>query len=117
MVLSHSDVDSRMEPGAALADDDAAGIDELAGVRLDAQALRFRVAAVARTAACFFVCHGGYAPSADNAVDLEFGEVLAVTLVLLVVLAPAHLENRDLVAATVPDDSRLDRCAGDDGLP
>jgi hypothetical protein len=30
------------------------------------------------------------APSADDAVDLEFSEILAVALVLLVVLAPAH---------------------------
>mgnify|MGYP003693838575 CR=1 FL=1 len=79
---------------AALADDDAAGVDELAAVRLDAEALRFRVAAVARAAACLLVCHGGCAPSADDAVDLEFGVVLAMALVLLVVLAAAHLEDR-----------------------
>ncbi len=32
-------------------------------------------------------------PSADDAFDLEFGVVLPMALVLLIVLAPAHLEN------------------------
>src|SRR5512147_3060836 len=55
--------------------------------------------------------------SADDALDLELGEVLPVALRPVVVLAPAHLEDPDLVAAPVRDDRRLDRRARDGGLP
>ena len=55
-------------------------------------------------------------PSADDAFDLELGVVLAMALVLLVVLAPAHLEYGHLLAATMRDDGCLDGCAGDDRL-
>src|SRR5580765_5264057 len=63
-----------------------------------------------------FLCAISRPPSADDAFDLELGVVLPVALMLLVVLAPAHLENRDLVAAPVADDRRLYRGAGDDRL-
>src|SRR5690242_2762472 len=54
--------------------------------------------------------------SADDAVDLELGVILTMALMLLVMLAPPHLENRHLVGATVRDDDGLDRRAGDGGL-
>src|SRR4051794_9813448 len=44
--------------------------------------------------------------SARDAFDLELGVVLAVALVLLVVLAPPHLEDLDLVVPAL----REDRC-------
>src|SRR4029450_9502541 len=50
--------------------------------------------------------------SADDAVDLELGVILAMALMLLVVLAPPHLENRDLIGTTVRDDDGLDRRTG-----
>src|SRR5476649_1774694 len=53
---------------------------------------------------------------ADDAVDFQLGVALPMTLVLLVVLAPAHLEDRDLVAATVRDDRRGDDGPGNDRL-
>src|SRR5580765_7912541 len=55
-------------------------------------------------------------PSADDAFDLELGVILPMALMLLVVLAPAHLENGDLFAPPVADDRRLDRGARDNGL-
>src|SRR6185369_14709265 len=63
-----------------------------------------------------FLCAISRSPSADDAFDLELGVILPMTLMLLVVLAPAHLENRDLVAAPVTDDGCLHRRAGDDRL-
>src|SRR4029450_3613968 len=54
--------------------------------------------------------------SADDAVDLELGVILPMALMLLVVLAPPHLENRHLVGATVRDDNRLDRRTGNGRL-
>ncbi len=56
-ILAHADVHAGMNHRTALADDDAAGADGLAAVHLGPQPLRMGIAAVARTAACFFVCH------------------------------------------------------------
>src|SRR5664279_5680554 len=64
-----------------------------------------------------FLCAMVVAPSACDAVDRQLRVSLAMPLVLLVVLAPAHLEDRDLLAATVRKDGRLDRSTRDDGLP
>ena len=47
-----------MKLGATLAHDDVAGQHHLTAKALDAQPFGFGVAAVAGTAACFFVCHG-----------------------------------------------------------
>src|SRR5204862_5584095 len=116
VVLADPDVDTGMNHRAALADDDAACGNRLSAIGFDAQALRFGIAAVARAAARFFVCHGVLSPSADDAVDLELGVVLAMALMLLVVLAPPHLENRHLVGATMRDDDGLDRRTGDGRL-
>src|SRR5256885_16180308 len=46
----------------------------------------------------------------------QLGVVLAVTLVLLIVLAPAHLEDADLVSASLGDYLGGDRCTGDERL-
>src|SRR5579859_4201320 len=43
--------------GPALPDDDGPGVDDLAAEDLDAQHLRFGIAAVAGGAASFLVCH------------------------------------------------------------
>ena len=49
---------ARVEVGAALADDDLAGLDELAAEALDAEALRVGVAAVTGGTKTLLVCHG-----------------------------------------------------------
>ena len=57
VIAAHADIFTRVHLGAALADDDAAGGDQFATETLDAESFGFRVAAVAGTAACFFMCH------------------------------------------------------------
>src|SRR4029078_2425969 len=57
-ILAEPDAHARMNHRAALPHDDAAGADRLAAVHLGAEALGVRIAAVARAAASFFVCHG-----------------------------------------------------------
>src|SRR5262245_60315230 len=57
VVLADADVVAGMDARAALADDDAARRHQLTAVALHSQALGFGIAAVARTAACFLVCH------------------------------------------------------------
>lgn len=57
VIFAHADVFTRVYTCAALTNDDAASIDRLTAVNFNAQAFRFRVTAVARGAAAFFVCH------------------------------------------------------------
>jgi hypothetical protein len=57
MVAPDADVDARVEPRAALPDDDVTGNNCLAAKHLDAKALRLRIATVLAATACFLVCH------------------------------------------------------------
>jgi hypothetical protein len=47
--------------------------------------------------------------------NLQFGEILTVTLALLVVLATAHLEDADLLVPAMSQHRDCDRCAGNQG--
>src|ERR1700722_12864161 len=57
VVFSQAGVPARPESPSPLTHDDCATGDDIAVVRLDAQPLRVRVAAVARTALSFFMSH------------------------------------------------------------
>src|SRR5689334_576971 len=59
-----------------------------------------------------FLCAMGLA--LNDVVDADLGVVLPMALRFLVMLAAAHLEDLDLVAAAVPEDSGLDERAGDE---
>src|SRR6476646_3397526 len=58
VVLAKADILARVPLSAALAGNDVAGDRELTAEQLQTQPLAVRVAAVARGAACFLVCHG-----------------------------------------------------------
>src|SRR5687767_8415226 len=91
-----------MHARAALAHQDLPGVDALAAVNLHPEALRLRVAAVARAAACFLVCHRLTCLNLTlDVVDADLGVRLPMALRFLVVLAPAQLEDAHLVAAPV----------------
>src|ERR1700676_4586632 len=108
---------------AALANDDGARGNRFPAVGLHPEPLGLRIATIARAAACFFVCHE-YLPRfalsesslADDAVDFQLGVALSMTLMFLIMLAPAHLEDGDFVATPVREDGRRDTCAGNHGL-
>src|SRR5690606_10378712 len=57
VVAPHADVRARVHPRSALTHEDAARGDHLAAVAFHAQALGFRITAVAGTAACLLVSH------------------------------------------------------------
>ena len=63
VVLADADAVARLEAGAALAHDDLAAGDGLAGEDLHAEALGVRVAAVAGGAEAFLMCHEVPSPS------------------------------------------------------
>src|SRR3954447_24049009 len=57
VVTAAADAAARVEVGATLADDDLAGVDDLAAVALDAEALGVGVAAVLGGRRALLVCH------------------------------------------------------------
>src|SRR5687767_14908206 len=57
MILADTDIGAGVELGAALADQNVAGDHDLLAELLHAQPLAGGIAAVARTAACFLMCH------------------------------------------------------------
>ena len=57
VILAHADVVTRVNARTALTDNDAASIDALTAVHLDAQSFLLGIAAVSRSAAAFFMCH------------------------------------------------------------
>lgn len=57
VVRAAADVGAGLDTGAALADDDGAASDELAGEGFDAEALGVGIATVCGAASTFFVCH------------------------------------------------------------
>src|SRR3990167_1412894 len=62
----------------------------------------------------FFCAMLTYSSGCDRR-DLQFGEILTVTLALLVVLATTHLEDVNLVVPTMCQNRDCDRCAGNQG--
>jgi len=65
---------------------------ELATESLHAEHFGLGIAPVSRRAAAFFLCHD-LCSLCRNGADLQFCELLAVTLTFLIVLATAHLED------------------------
>src|SRR4051812_32086748 len=63
VVLAAADAEARVEVGAALADDDLAGLDDLTAEALHAEALGVRVATVAGRRCALLVCHVVVSPS------------------------------------------------------
>src|SRR6516165_9635947 len=57
VIAAATDARAGMELGAALTDQDFAGLDDLAAEPLHAQPLRGRVAAIARAGSALLVCH------------------------------------------------------------
>src|SRR5690606_16304969 len=93
VVLAAAHVVARVEVGAPLAHEDLAGVDRLPAEALDAEALRVRVATVARGARALLVCHDGPVSRSGcrgrprgpaggllDGGDLEPGQLLPVTL-------------------------------------
>src|SRR6218665_677036 len=99
VVLAHADIAAGGEARATLPHGDGPGRDPLTAEDLDPQHLRLGVAPVARRAAACFLCHDINSSGSDsNRADMQLGELLAMALAFLIVLASAHLEDMHLVA-------------------
>src|SRR3954451_10567810 len=114
VVAAPADVEARMEVGAALPDEDLAGLDDLAAEPLHTQPLRVGVTPVAGGRGALLVCHGGLLPGLD-AGDPQRAERLTVALPLVVAGLVAELVNDDLGTLAVLDDLGGDPGAGQRG--
>src|SRR4051794_16276377 len=109
MVAAHADPVARVELGAALADDDVARDHDLAAEFLDAEPPASAIAAVARGAACLFVCHlepswplsSSQSAAGADLGDPQHGLMLAVAVLTTVILPALFLEYDDLVGPAV----------------
>src|SRR4051794_19771956 len=81
VVAATADVGAGVEVRAALANDDLAGVDELAAEALHAEPLRVGIAAVLGRGCALFVCHV-VSPLLLDSGDLHLGVLLAVALTL-----------------------------------
>jgi len=114
VVFADADIVACMELGATLTNDDRASADQFTTESLDAEHFWLGITTVARRAAAFFLCHDLFSSGSDHA-DLQFGELLAVTLTFLIVLATAHLENVHFVVLAMSQHCDCDGCAGHQG--
>src|SRR3954453_12378079 len=111
VVAASADVEAGVEVGAALANENLAGVDDLAAEPLHTEPLRVGVTPVAGGRCALLVCHGGLLPGL-YAGDPQRAERLTVALPLVVAGLVAELVNDDLGALAVLDDLGGDpRCA------
>ena len=115
VILTHADIGTGVKLGAALAHNDGSGADKLSTESLYTEHFGLGIAPVSRRAAAFFLCHDLAPALTSNVADLQFSELLTVTLAFLIVLAAAHLEDVHLVVLTVCHNGGFYGCAGHQG--
>src|SRR5437762_10847138 len=99
-----------MNPGAALTYDDTAGRDQFTTVAFYTQTFGIGIATISGTIACFFMCHGKLS-LCRNASNLDFGVILPMSLMFLVMFTPPLLEITYLVMPALAQRGCLDRGA------
>jgi len=114
VVFADADIIASMELGTTLTNNDRACADQFATESLDAKHLWLGITTVARRAAAFFLCHDLFSSGRDRA-DLQFCELLAVTLTFLIVLTTAHLEDVHFVVLAMRQNCGFDCGAGHQG--
>ena len=114
VVFADTDIVASMELGTTLTNDDRASADQFTTESLDTQHLWLGITTVARRAAAFFLCHDLFSSGRDRA-DLQFCELLAVTLTFLIVLTTAHLEDVHFVVLAMCQNCGFDCGAGHQG--
>lgn|SRR5690625_3638694 len=103
VILANTDVFARMKLRAALAHNNITGPNALAAKTLYAESTTNRIAAVTRTATCFFRCHCLNLSTSADAGDLHFSELLAMSKFASVVFPALELHASDLLGLAMPD--------------
>jgi hypothetical protein len=110
IVRGPADIFTGMNPGTALANDDAARSDHLAIVPLHAEKLRIAIPAVARAADTLFMCHDIVLLKSDLQSDrfnLDGRAVLAMAVGAAIAFTALFLENDNLIVPGLVDDFAL----------
>src|SRR6476620_3697548 len=94
VVATAADPVAGVEVGAALPDNDLAGVHQLAAEPLDSQPLSIRVPTVARRGCALLVCH--IVASALDVCDFDLGIPLSVALTSAVTGLVLELQNANL---------------------
>ena len=115
VIRAQPDVRAGVPLRPVLADDDVAGPHDLASVLLDPEKLRVGITAVPRGTYTFLVSHLCLPSAEADALDSDFGELLAMSLLARVVLPALELEHDDLVTESVLDDFAGDLGSGERG--
>src|SRR5262249_46970511 len=102
-VRALADVAARRDGFTDLTDQNAASVDLLTAVNLDATKLRVGFAPVACRACAFFVCHGLLRSTRDGG-DLHRGETLTMPVLATVALATTKLEHGQLLVQAMIHD-------------
>ena len=114
VVFAHTDVLVGIVDSTPLTDNDVAGFNDLAAELLEAETLAMGLAAVLGTGLTFLVCHN--VSFLSDFVNLDLGELLAMTIELLEALATDLLEDNHLVCPCgVVQDGGLHHCTLDVG--
>lgn len=107
VVPPDTDVDSRLKPRSALANDDAAGRDQLSPEPLHTETLGIAVATVAGASDALLVCHDVYSLLA-NCSNFNFCVALAMPAADPVSFAPLLLEDENFLSPPLAHNRRLD---------
>jgi hypothetical protein len=109
MVFPETDIETRMELGPPLADDDAARLHRLAAKGLDAKILGIAVSPISGGTAAFLRGHlNSFDLRARDIGNPELCEALAVSLRAAIVLASLFLEHHDRARPPLLNDLGLD---------
>ena len=115
VVLTHTYILTGVVNRTTLADDDVAGLSELTAEQLDTESLALRLTAVLRTTYTLLVCHVFFSflrfNLRNNLLHENLGQVLTVTVALLITSSTLLLEDQDLVVLQVLQDLALNRGA------
>ena len=115
VVLTHTYILTGVVNRTTLADDDVAGLSELTAEQLDTESLALRLTAVLRTTYTLLVCHVFFSflrfNLRNNLLHENLGQVLTVTVALLITSSTLLLEDQDLVVLQVLQDFALNRGA------
>src|SRR3984957_1105093 len=101
VVAATADVDAGVEVGATLANQDLAGLDDLTAEPLDAEPLGVGVATVAGAGCALLVCHFWCLRWLLDPGDLEHGQLLTMTLPLVIAGLVLELVDANLGALGV----------------
>jgi hypothetical protein len=101
MVFADTNASSRVELGTTLTNNDSASRNRLTTKGFYTEHFWFGITSISRRAAAFFLCHDLFFLLCRNRTNLQFCELLAMSLTFLIVLTTTHFKNAHFVVLAV----------------